>query len=231
MTQTNGVFRERTRQGCFRIALVAFATLATFTLLMTTGSPRAFSAGEDPNAEYDRLDGMGASGKTVNVIEWENNLEIHVAPKGSLKGLSLTLDKPDAQSGGNKLVMVIGYRFGDKPQVQLIRRAILGIPMVSGFKAYVDPTEDDYDKVVISNNGQASPLALYKLETPSKQLYPDGYEQELRGLASVPASKAAPTSGSNSSQADPAAAQQRARAQAVQADREDSGTIKPFFSQ
>lgn len=34
--------------------------------------------------EYDRLDGVGASGKKVDVIEWEGSLEIHVYPADTL---------------------------------------------------------------------------------------------------------------------------------------------------
>src|SRR4051812_4130447 len=79
----------------------------------------AGEAGADPDKDYDRLDGTGPSGKTVQVIEWEGNLEVHVYPIGSLKGLSLKLDEKNK----GKPVMVIGYRFKDNPDVQLVRRA------------------------------------------------------------------------------------------------------------
>ncbi len=121
--------------------------------------------------EYDRLDGMGKSHKKVNVIEWEGNLEIHVYPKGSLAGLSLKLDKPSKE----KMVMVIGYRFSDNPKTQLIRRAILGIPFQPGFKAFKDPSEMDFDKIIISNNGLSNQVIAFQLDPEPTQLYPDGH--------------------------------------------------------
>lgn len=126
---------------------------------------------EDPDKDYDRLDGTGSSGKTVQVIEWEGNLEIHAFPSGSLKSLSLKLDDRNR----DKPVMVIGYRFNDRPGEQLIRRAILGIPLRTGFQAFRDPSEREFDKVLISNNGLASPLLVMKLEPEPSQLYPDGH--------------------------------------------------------
>src|SRR5258708_2487359 len=88
---------------------------------------------------YDVLDGHGPSGKKVDVIEWENNLEIHAAPLGSLKGLAAKLD--DRTQG--KSVMVIGYRFDPSVSKRpLVRRAILGIPFnQANLKAFIDPTE------------------------------------------------------------------------------------------
>ena len=125
----------------------------------------------DPDADYDRLDGTGKSGKKVDVVEWEGNLEIHVYPAGSLAGLSLKLDKKNK----DKPVMVIGYRFTNDTKTQLIRRAILGVPFYEGFKAFKDPTANGYDKIVISNNGLGKPLVAYNLEQPPAQLYPDGH--------------------------------------------------------
>src|SRR5688572_15930416 len=81
----------------------------------------AVSHGKPPEDDYDRLDGKGKSGKKVDVIEWEGNLEIHVYPKGSLLGLALKLD--ESQKG--KKVMVIGYRFNNSPNDHLIRRALV----------------------------------------------------------------------------------------------------------
>ena len=121
--------------------------------------------------EYDRLDGMGKSHKKVHVIEWEGNLEIHVYPKGSLAGLALKLDKPSQ----DKMVMVIGYRFADNPKSQLIRRAILGIPIRSGFKAFKDPSEMDFDKIIISNNGLSNQVVAFQLDPEPTQLYPEGH--------------------------------------------------------
>src|SRR5687767_8204018 len=89
---------------------------------LTSGPGYSSSVAEDPDPLFDRLDGTGRSGKKVDVIEWEGNLEIHVYPKGSLKSLALKLDKRNK----DKTVMVIGYRFNNDPGKQLIRRAILG---------------------------------------------------------------------------------------------------------
>jgi hypothetical protein len=121
---------------------------------------------------YDRLDGHGPSHKRVDVIEWDGNLEVHVYPKGSLKGLSAKLD--DREKG--KKVMVIGYRFGAKSR-PLIRRAILGIPFQSGLKAYTDSKEKDFDKMALSNAPLSGSWKPYKLDPAPSQWYPDGDER------------------------------------------------------
>jgi hypothetical protein len=150
------------------IGLIAISLISA-----TTHSLRADDSASDPNsdANYDRLDGVGKSGKTVQVIEWEDNLEIHVYPPGSLKGLALKIDHP---SNGKK-VMVIGYRFADNPKEQLIRRAILGITLQEGFKTYKDPTETEFDKIIISNNGLSGQVVGFRLDPAPTQLYPDGH--------------------------------------------------------
>ncbi|MGE0616534.1 MAG: hypothetical protein AB7P04_12940 [Bacteriovoracia bacterium] len=124
----------------------------------------------DPDAKYDRMDGRGESGKRVDVVEWEGNLEIHVYPAGSLSGLALKLEKTK-----DKAVMVIGYRFNNAPQKQLIRRAILGVPFAEGFKVYRDKSVDEYDKIIISNNALSGDVVAFKLDAEPKQLYPDGH--------------------------------------------------------
>ncbi len=143
------------------------------SLTLLTCSALAASPGADPDADYDRLDGTGTSGRTVHVIEWEGNLEVHVSPQGSLKGLALKIDRKNK----DRPVMVIGYRFNGDPKTQLVRRAILGIPLTDAFKVYRDLTADDYDKIIISNNGLAlsKTLTEFKLEAEPKQLYPDGH--------------------------------------------------------
>lgn len=121
---------------------------------------------------FDRLDGHGPSGKRVDVIEWEGNLEVHVYPKGSLKGLSAKLD--DREKG--KKVMVIGYRFdADKNAHPLVRRAILGVPFTTNLKAFIDKSEPEFDKLAISNNGLSKPWESYQLDPAPKQWYPDGH--------------------------------------------------------
>ena len=142
------------------------SVIAAFLISTNLG---ALEVQDDPN--YDRLDGKGPSGKKVHVIEWEGNLEIHVYPMGSLKGLALKLDKRNK----DKPVMVIGYRFNDDSEKQLIRRAILGINLKEGFKAYKDPSADEYDKIIISNNGLSDQVMAYKLDPEPSQLYPDGH--------------------------------------------------------
>ena len=114
--------------------------------------------------------------------------------------------------------MVIGYRFEGDPKTQLVRRAILGIPIGDTFKVYRDKSADDYDKIIISNNGLAlsNTLSEYKLESEPKQLYPDGHPAlaETSEKSRVPASKTVPT---------------KAPAQrAGEAAEENEGRIQPF---
>ena len=150
-----------------------YASLAA--VLMTSAAVFAGNGGQpvDPDADYDRLDGTGVSGKKVNVIEWEGNLEIHVYPKGSLRGLGLKVDRKDK----NKPVMVISYRFDVSPTTPVIRRNILGIPMNDQFRVYRETSADDYDKIIISNNALSlgGDLVAYQLDPAPKQLYPDGH--------------------------------------------------------
>lgn len=171
--------------------------------------------------EYDRLDGMGASGKKVNVIEWEGNLEIHVYPAGSLKGLALTIDHKTK----DKPVMVIGYRFNDNPGKQLIRRAIIdGLTLTDSFHTYRDTSAGEYDKIVITNNNLDKVLTAYKLEPKPTQLYPDGH----------PALVAQAAKGDDNRK--PAAAAER-KVEALKSEQakedhdslEDSGSIRPFM--
>jgi hypothetical protein len=142
--------------------------MKTSILLALVLLPFAALAEQD---DFDRLDGTGASGKRVDVIEWEGNLEVHVYPKGSLKGLALKLDEKNK----DKPVMVIGYRFDNAPKSQLIRRAILGIKLKEPLKTFRDPSADDYDKIIISNNGLSGQMQAFKLDPAPAQLYPDGH--------------------------------------------------------
>ena len=113
-------------------------------------------------ATFDRLDGYGPSKVRVDVIEWEDNLEIHVYPKGSLNQLGAKLDK-------DKSVMVLSYSFKNKTKT-LVRRAILGIPFSESFNGFYDSSEKEFDKIIISNKKEALPR--YSLGVPSS-LYPD----------------------------------------------------------
>ncbi|MBL7714029.1 MAG: hypothetical protein JNL01_01090 [Bdellovibrionales bacterium] len=159
-----------------RLSLGVYATTALLGLCLGLGSSSwAGKKEQDLDANFDRLDGTGKSGKRVDVIEWEGNLEVHVYPKGSLKGLGMKLDQKDG-----KKVMVISYSLAgaEKP---LIRRAILGIPFQEGFQAYEDKTADDYDKIIVSNNGLAitKNLVAFKLDAAPTQLYPDEHPVTL----------------------------------------------------
>ncbi len=188
-----------------RMLIKSFAIALGFLFLNPT--PLSGAETQDSEANYDRLDGMGKSRKKVDVIEWEGNLEIHVYPKGSLAGLSLKLDKPSKE----KLVMVIGYRFSDNPKTQLIRRAILGIPIQPGFKAFKDPSEADFDKIIISNNGLSNQVVAFQLDPEPSQLYPDGHP----ALAEKPEGERKPAGTSP-------------KKESKRPNYDEDGTIKPF---
>lgn len=144
----------------FRTLIVAFALLSG---VLTSFSVFAYEA------VFDRLDGTGPSKKRVDVIEWDGNLEIHVYPTGSLKGLGAKLDERD----NSKKVMVISYQFnnGSEP---IFRRAILGVPFNAKIKGFKDPTEKDFDKLALSNQDLPKPWVPYQLQPAPKQWGPDG---------------------------------------------------------
>ena len=210
-----------TFQSAFRRARLA----AVLSLVVLSASAFAQSAADD-DANFDRMDGTGASGKTVNVIEWEGNLEIHVAPPGGLKGLALKLDRTNK----SKPVMVIGYRFDTNPSRQLIRRAILGIDLRDGFRVYRDKSVAEYDKIVITNNTlSGSDLVAYRLDPELKQLYPDG--SPMLANQKSPADSRAPASTDTVVNTDPATANvsKKKKARAARQRLQDDGTIAPFF--
>jgi hypothetical protein len=205
----------------FKKSVLVLSLLSSLLLVshsIRAGEPGSASGPAESDADFDRLDGTGTSGKKVNVIEWEGNLEIHVYPGGSLKGLSLKLDKKNK----NKPVMVIGYRFGGGNKPELIRRAILGVEFHEGFKAYRDTSSgSEYDKVIISNNGLSGLVAM-RLDPEMTQLYPDGHPALLAGKddsakTSKIAEKRAPAAEGSESD------------DAPQGVDEDSGAIQPFF--
>jgi len=180
---------------------IALVSIALF--LAAAASVFADQPGVDPDKDYDRLDGRGTSGKRVDVIEWEGNLEVHVYPKGSLKGLALKLDDRNE----NKPVMIIGFRFDGAPQKQLIRRAILGVPFREGsYRAYVDPSGDEYDKVIVSMNQLAS-LAEMKLDPKPTQLYPEGDPRNMVAAAPKKEERRIPAAVAKSAAQDIAPAQ------------------------
>lgn len=122
---------------------------------------------------FDRLDGTGPSKKRVDVIEWEGNLEIHVYPKTSLKGVGVKLDEREK----GKKVMVIGYHLNGNSE-PLVRRAILGVPFNNNLKGYIDPTEKEFDKIAITNGELQKPWVPYKLMPAPKQWGPDGSKHD-----------------------------------------------------
>lgn len=153
-----------------------------FSIAILTGMIASYSVLAE-EVVFDRMDGKGPSGKRVDVIEWEGNLEIHVYPKGGLQGLGVKLD--DRVEG--KKVMVIGYRFdADKKARPLVRRAILGVPFNQNLKAFIDRSEKDFDKLAISNNGLAKPWAPYPLDPAPTQWYPDGHPSNQDDPAEKP---------------------------------------------
>ena len=183
------------------------AVLGLFLLLIAHASPNAMSAeytAEKGDVEFDRLDGVGASGKKVQVIEWKANLEIHVYPKNSLVGLGLKLLKNDKGS----YVFVEAYRFDNAPRVQLIRRNVLSDKWVEGYKAYRAPSDADYDKIVIIPAGSPSPsdMTVFKLDDSPTQLFPSGSPElakpakpanPLEGLAAIAGRNGVPIGGSS----------------------------------
>ncbi len=152
--------------------------------LLTSYSVFAFDDDLSPEEKiYDRLDGHGKSGVNADVIEWEDNLEIHVRPKTALKKLSAVIHSEDG-----KKVMVLGYDFGGGRQI--IRRYIMGIPLSGGFKAYINPKENGKTKIVLSMSKLDAPYVPFPLVTNPGQLYPDGHPKlksapPVRGPASV----------------------------------------------
>ncbi|MEN9723662.1 MAG: hypothetical protein RJB38_1648 [Pseudomonadota bacterium] len=144
--------------------------LLAFTLGLNAATARAGARSDDD--DFDRLDGKGRSGKKVDVIEWEGNLEIHVYPAGSVQGLAFKIDDRDPK----KKVLVIGYRFASQPQEQLIRRAILGIPLENGFRVYRDPKGGrDYDKFVLTHHAPEGRWIAFRPDPEPQQLYPEGH--------------------------------------------------------
>jgi hypothetical protein len=136
--------------------------------------------------EYDRLDGHGPSGKKIDVIEWEGNLEIHSYPKGALRAIGMKIDR-ESKTTKNP-VMVIEYAFNGVPYT-MIRRAMLTIKLPDAFLAFRDASAEGYDKIIVSANRIAD-LPIYALAPPPTQLYPDHHE-ELEAPSSAPAAKPA----------------------------------------
>jgi hypothetical protein len=197
----------------------SYFPILTFILLALSLSAKA--------EDYDRLDGTGASGIKVQVIEWEGNLEIHSYPKGQLKKLAMKLDHKDK----NKLVMVIGYRFKKNPKQQLVRRAILGIDLKDGFKTFKDDSEDEFDKIIVSNNTLSDQVVAYQLEPGPKSLYPAEVTDEDKALLAAQQAKKAsrqPAAGTETADADSA---QKDTSDSDRAQDQEDGRIRPFFMQ
>ncbi len=149
-----------------------FGFLLIFISLPTLAQTRSLL-----KEDYDHLDGKGPSGKRVKVVEWQGNLEIQIYPANSLAGMALKLD----ESQPDKKVMVIGLRFKNKPDQQIIRRSTLDIPFREDFHAYHDPNIDEYDKIVISNHVlDEKQLVAYTLDPAPTRLYAEGSMEKVR---------------------------------------------------
>lgn len=156
-----------------RFAFVTHPIIALIiTFILTAGAESGSQTQPGAEDDYDRLDGTGQSGKKVDVIEWEGNLEVHVYPKGSTGGLLLQVDRQNK----DRPVMVIQFAFnqyeGESP---LVRRYILGIPIKDGYKLYQDMSTADYDKFVITNNTLGEKSLVAKTYGTPSQKYPNGH--------------------------------------------------------
>jgi len=152
-------------------------------------SAAARSTAPQKKDKFDRLDGKGHSGVRIDVIEFEGNLEIHAYPSKSIKGLALKVDRENEK----KPVLVIGYRFKTNPQKQLVRRAVLGVPLQEPFHVYLDPSHNDYDQFIVSNHQLAqSGLVPFNLDSKLKSLHPEAPSEEPKNgpvtASRVPAS-------------------------------------------
>jgi hypothetical protein len=178
----------RRTTGNLILALSALTCFGISTVVPnSTANSQAKARTPEPK-EYDRLDGHGLTHKKVDVIEWENNLEIHVYPKGSLRALGMKIDRTNK----DKPVMVIEYAF-QGISYTLIRRAVLGIPLKEGFKTFQDLSADDYDKIIISNNTITAGVRPYPLAAAPTQLYPDHHPSLAQDeSAAAPATKDEP---------------------------------------
>jgi hypothetical protein len=140
---------------------------AIITGIVTSWSVFAYEA------VFDRLDGTGPSKKRVDVVEWNGNLEIHVYPKGSLTGIGAKLDEREK----GKKVMVIAYHLKGVAE-PLVRRALVSIPFHGKFKAFVDSSEKEFDKIGLSTQDLSKPWGPYPLKAPPKQWGPDGSKHD-----------------------------------------------------
>ncbi len=158
-----------------------YAALAILLLSVSSGfateAPKGGAGRQPEPKEFDRLDGHGLSKVKVDVVEWEKNLELHVYPKGALHSLGLIMDRKSKTS--KNPVMVIEYGFKGVPYT-LIRRAMLTITMNDSFQVFRDDSVDDYDKIIISNNGMAG-LKKFALAPAPTQLYPDHHALVAQG--------------------------------------------------
>lgn len=166
-----------------RLAVLQLVLCTTLGLFPSSFAAAASAKDMEPKDSFDRLDGTGSTGKKVDVIEWGTNLEIHVYPKGSLRGLGLKIDRTNKK----KPVMVIAYRFNSVTYT-VTRRAILSIDLTDSFKTYEEPGTDDYDKIIISNNTLTANVKPFPLDATPTQLYPDHHEmladkEESKGAA------------------------------------------------
>jgi hypothetical protein len=146
----------------FRRALMASA--------LVLGLATSYSIFAQEKDDFDRFDGTGKSKAKIDVIEWEQNIEIHSDGYGKVLGLGAKLDDRDS----NKKVLVIGFRLNGSSGT-FVRRATLGIPFTKNIKGFKDPTAKGYEKFAITNHDLGKPWVPYKLDPAPTKWYPDGH--------------------------------------------------------
>lgn len=137
------------------------ATLCSFVIFLF-GSSLLSSADE-----YDRLDGRGSSQGKVDIVEWENNLEVQISPSHALLALGAKLDP----STRNRKVLVLEYKFANG--IKLVRRAILGIELKTPLEAKTKYRGEQRIITFIGKLGSSNDRGeTYALAAEPRQLYP-----------------------------------------------------------
>ena len=98
---------------------------------------------------------------------------------------------------------------------------------MAGFKAFIDPSTTDYDKIVVSRNPLAN-LKPFTLDPSPTQMYPDGHPMNNPSLAAQPANTPGASGTTEPSRA-PASVSGSKQEAPPTVDLE-SGAIKSFFS-
>lgn len=124
------------------------ARLIVFAGLLFLNPSAVRSAGE-----FEIFDGRVYNGKfypRIDIIEWrdkpteQTRMEFHVYSKGKPVELSFELEKKD-----KKRVMLVHYHIVERDE-HLCRRVLAPSHFDYGFKVYVDPSDEDFDNVLVS---------------------------------------------------------------------------------